>query len=179
MTVMKFVFSAMVLALLSGCMATSNVVVDETFDFTSLSTFKVKNKMDKSIELPTTLLYADLITERLIEKGLTPEVATPDVEIVYAIYFGEEKDPSTLSIGLGTGNVSRSGSISIGTIFSVPVGNDVIAPLILNISVLKDGKEVWFNADRININKNDLSNYPNQQKALVEKVLAPLALKKS
>lgn len=159
----------------AGCTTTSNLIVDDQIDFQSLKTFSVK-PVNAPVELPSQTLFLDLIAQSMVEKGLRPVSDGGDIVVRYSLYFGEEQDPSTLSIGLGTGSASRSGSISIGSIFSVPVGNDLIAPLILNVSMTKEGKEIWFNADRVNINKNDPANYPEQQKDLVEKVLAPFPL---
>ena len=164
-------------SLLTSCASNApSISVDETQDFQSIDSFHVKpplNSVNPTLENG----IAETIAKVMTAKGLT-EVSQDEADVLIGFFpFVESKDDGTrLNIGLGSGTFGRSGGISIGSVFSIPVGEQFTEYQNLQIDVTKENTFVYSASGSTEIKANDaitvqralnelvkslLDNYPN------------------
>ena len=123
---------------------------------------------------------ASTITTVLQGKGLT--VASEDEADIRVGFFPSnrvEEGGSSVSIGLGTGVFGRSGGISLGSIFSVPVGEQVTEYQNLQIEVVQDGEFIYSAAGSAELEANDSISVQQALSELVVTLLQPFPANRS
>ena len=136
----------------------------------------VTSKSDNS---PVTA--ADLAAHHLILAGLTaldpsiPVLSEEDADIAvgYVPSTSTKEDGTTLNLGLGTGSYGRSGGISLGSIFSIPVGEQTSLHQRLQIDMVKDGKFIYSAAGSTELDGKDSISIQNSLNELVSELLNP------
>ncbi len=83
-----------------------------------------------------------------------------------------KEDGTTLNVGLGTGSYSRSGSISLGSIFSIPIGDQVSLHQTLQIDITKDSQIIYSASGSVEIDSKDTISIQQKLDELVESLLA-------
>lgn len=161
-------------ALLVGCASNKpQIKMLEETNFAALKTFYVQpplNSFNPTLEQH----MASTITTVLQGKGLT--VASEDEADIRVGFFPSnrvEEGGSSVSIGLGTGVFGRSGGISLGSIFSVPVGEQVTEYQNLQIEVVQDGEFIYSAAGRAELESSDSITVQQALTELVEALLEP------
>ena len=161
-------------ALLVGCASNKpQIKMREETNFATLKTFYVQpplNSFNPTLEQH----MASTITTVLQGKGLT--VASEDEADIRVGFFPSnrvEEGGSSVSIGLGTGVFGRSGGISLGSIFSVPVGEQVTEYQNLQIEVVQDGEFIYSAAGRAELESSDSITVQQALTELVETLLQP------
>tara|TARA_B100002049_G_scaffold217826_1_gene184589 strand:+ start:77 stop:658 length:582 start_codon:yes stop_codon:yes gene_type:complete len=161
-------------ALLVGCASNKpQIKMLEETNFAALKTFYVQpplNSFNPTLEQH----MASTITTVLQGKGLT--VASEDEADIRVGFFPSnrvEEGGSSVSIGLGTGVFGRSGGISLGSIFSVPVGEQVTEYQNLQIEVVQDGEFIYSAAGRAELESSDSITVQQALTELVETLLQP------
>lgn len=161
-------------ALLVGCASNKpQIKMLEETNFAALKTFYVQpplNSFNPTLEQH----MASTITTVLQGKGLT--VASEDEADIRVGFFPSnrvEEGGSSVSIGLGTGVFGRSGGISLGSIFSVPVGEQVTEYQNLQIEVVQDGEFIYSAAGSAELEANDSITVQQALTELVETLLQP------
>lgn len=131
------------LLLLYGCATRPEIKMRDNQDFSAIHTFYVQpplNSLNQSIE--SHILAA--ITTGLQQKGLNPaSQEDADIKISFFPSTENKEGGSSLSIGLGTGSYGRSGGISIGGIFSIPVGEQVTEYQNLQIDMMQNSSVIY------------------------------------
>ena len=161
-------------ALLVGCASNKpQIKMLEETNFAALKTFYVQpplNSFNPTLEQH----MASTITTVLQGKGLT--VASEDEADIRVGFFPSnrvEEGGSSVSIGLGTGVFGRSGGISLGSIFSVPVGEQVTEYQNLQIEVIQDGEFIYSAAGSAELEASDSITVQQALTELVETLLQP------
>ena len=167
-------------ALLVGCASNKpQIKMLEETNFAALKTFYVQpplNSFNPTLEQH----MASTITTVLQGKGLT--VASEDEADIRVGFFPSnrvEEGGSSVSIGLGTGVVGRSGGISLGSIFSVPVGEQVTEYQNLQIEVVQDGEFIYSAAGSAELEANDSISVQQALSELVVTLLQPFPANRS
>lgn len=148
------------------------VNIDKTQNFADLKTFYIQPPLNP---INTTLAnhLSSSITERLIEKGLTPtSEQSADIAVGYLPSTATKEDGTTLNLGLGTGTFGRSGGISLGSIFSIPVGEQTSLHQGLQIDMVKDGTFIYSASGTVELEAKDSISIQNRLDELVIKLLA-------
>lgn len=163
-----FLFCAVLVA---GCSSKPQVSVDDSQNFADIKTFYIQAPLNPINETLANHL-SSTITQRLITKGLTPTAEDEaDVSVGYLPSTTTKEDGTTLNLGLGTGTFGRSGGISLGSIFSIPVGEQTSLQQGLQIDIVKDGRFIYSASGSVELeSKNSISI----QKKLDELVTALL-----
>jgi len=167
-------------ALLVGCASNKpQIKMLEETNFAALKTFYVQpplNSFNPTLEQH----MASTITTVLQGKGLT--VASEDEADIRVGFFPSnrvEEGGSSVSIGLGTGVFGRSGGISLGSIFSVPVGEQVTEYQNLQIEVVQDGEFIYSAAGSAELEANDSISVQQALSELVVTLLQPFPANRS
>ncbi|MHC6646241.1 DUF4136 domain-containing protein [Alteromonas sp. HB246098] len=159
------------LALVVGCASKPQVSVDDTQNFADIKTFYIQAPLNPINETLANHLYST-ITERLITKGLTPTTENEaDVSVGYLPSTTTKEDGTTLNLGLGTGTFGRSGGISLGSIFSIPVGEQTSFQQGLQIDIVKDGKFIYSASGSVELESKDSISIQNKLDELVTSLL--------
>ncbi|MDY6977967.1 MAG: DUF4136 domain-containing protein [Pseudomonadota bacterium] len=163
--------SLLSLALVVGCASKPQVSVDDTQNFADIKTFYIQAPLNPINETLANHL-SSTITERLITKGLTPTTENDaDVSVGYLPSTTTKEDGTTLSLGLGTGTFGRSGGISLGSIFSIPVGEQTSFQQSLQIDIVKDGNFIYSASGSIELESKDSISIQNKLDELVTSLL--------
>ena len=163
--------SLLSLALVVGCASKPQVSVDDTQNFADIKTFYIQAPL---IPINETLAnhLSSTITERLITKGLTPSTENDaDVSVGYLPSTATKEDGTTLNLGLGTGAFGRSGGISLGSIFSIPVGEQTSFQQGLQIDIVKDEKFIYSASGSVELESKDSISIQNKLDELVTSLL--------
>ncbi|CAB9494864.1 DUF4136 domain-containing protein [Alteromonas macleodii] len=159
------------LALVVGCASKPQVSVDDTQNFADIKTFYIQAPLNPINETLANHL-SSTITERLITKGLTPTTENEaDVSVGYLPSTTTKEDGTTLNLGLGTGTFGRSGGISLGSIFSIPVGEQTSFQQGLQIDIVKDGKFIYSASGSVELESKDSISIQNKLDELVTSLL--------
>lgn len=157
--------------LVAGCSSKPQVSVDDTQNFADIKTFYVQSPLNPINETLANHL-SSTITERLIAKGLTPSVEdNADVSVGYLPSTTTKEDGTTLNLGLGTGSFGRSGGISLGSIFSIPVGEQTSLQQGLQIDIVKDGKFIYSASGIVELESKDSISIQKKLDELVTTLL--------
>lgn len=163
--------SLLSLALVVGCASKPQVSVDDTQNFADIKTFYIQAPLNPINETLANHL-SSTITERLITKGLTPTTENnADVSVGYLPSTTTKEDGTTLNLGLGTGTFGRSGGISLGSIFSIPVGEQTSFQQGLQIDIVKDGKFIYSTSGSVELESKDSISIQNKLDELVTSLL--------
>ena len=163
--------SLLSLALVVGCASKPQVSVDDTQNFADIKTFYIQAPLNPVNETLANHL-SSTITERLITKGLTPTTENDaDVSVGYLPSTTTKEDGTTLNLGLGTGTFGRSGGISLGSIFSIPVGEQTSFQQGLQIDIVKDGKFIYSASGSVELESKDSISIQNKLDELVTSLL--------
>jgi hypothetical protein len=158
--------------LLTGCASNApSVNVDETQDFNSINSFYVKSPLN-SVNPTLENSIAQTITDVLTAKGLT-EASQNEADVLVGFFpFTESKDNGTrLNIGLGSGTFGRSGGISIGSVFSIPVGEQFTEYQNLQIDITRESTFVYSASGSTEIKANDAITVQRALNELVQSLL--------
>ena len=158
--------------LLSGCASNGpSISVDETQDFQSINSFYVQPPLN-SVNPTLENSIAETIAKVMTAKGLT-EASQDEADVFIGFFpFVESKDEGTrLNIGLGSGTFGRSGGISIGSVFSIPVGEQFTEYQNLQIDITKKNTFVYSASGSTEIKANDAITVQRALKQLVESLL--------
>ncbi|MCW8107739.1 DUF4136 domain-containing protein [Alteromonas ponticola] len=130
--------------LMVGCASNKpqiNMVEEETF--ATIETFYVEPPLNWG-NVPVENHIMSTITAVMQNKGLTPvRKESADIEISFFPSTALKESGNSMSIGLGTGVFGRSSGISLGSIFSVPVGDQVTQYQNLQIDIIKGGEFIY------------------------------------
>ena len=163
--------SLLSLALVVGCASKPQVSVDDSQNFSDIKTFYIQAPLNPINETLANHLSSS-ITERLITKGLTPASENDaDVSVGYLPSTTTKEDGTTLNLGLGTGTFGRSGGISLGSIFSIPVGEQTSFQQGLQIDIVKDGKFIYSASGSVELESKDSISIQNKLDELVTSLL--------
>lgn len=168
--VLVFLFCAW----LAGCASNKPQIKmrDET-NFAALKTFYVQpplNAFNSTLEQH----MASTITTVLQGKGLNvANESEADIKVGFFPSSRVEEGGSSVSIGLGTGVFGRSGGISLGSIFSVPVGEQVTEYQNLQIEVVQDGEFIYSAAGSAELEASDSITVQQALTELIETLLEP------
>lgn len=160
--------------LLAGCASNKpQIEVNEEQNFAAIQTFHVQgplNTVNPTIENH----LASSITSILIKKGLTPaDKKVADMEVGFFPATARKENGKSVSFGLGTGVFGRHSGISLGSIFSVPVGDQVSQYQTLQIDMVKDGTFVYSAVGSAELDANDSITIQRELTNLVNELLAP------
>jgi len=145
--------------------------MDETQNFSDIKTFYIQPPLNP-INATLANHLSSAITQRLIEKGLTPSSEEDaDIAVGYLPSTTTKEDGTTLNLGLGTGSYGRSGGISLGSIFSIPVGEQTTLQQGLQIDMVKDGTFVYSASGAVELESKDSISIQNKLDELVIKLL--------
>ncbi|MFZ8198340.1 DUF4136 domain-containing protein [Alteromonas portus] len=145
--------------------------VDESQNFADIKTFYIQSPLNPINETLANHL-SSTITEQLVTKGLTPsEEENADVSVGYLPSTTAKEDGTTLNLGLGTGSFGRSGGISLGSIFSIPVGEQTSLQQGLQIDMVKDGKFIYSASGSVELESKDSISIQKKLDELVIKLL--------
>ena len=79
---------------------------------------------------------------------------------------------------MGTGSFGRSGGISLGSIFSIPVGEQTTLQQGLQIDMVKDGKFIYSASGVVELESKDSISIQNKLDELVIRLLEQYPPKK-
>ena len=168
--VLVFLFCAW----LAGCASNKpQIKMREETNFATLKTFYVQPPLN-SVNPTLEQHMASTITTVLQGKGLTAaSEEDADIKVGFFPSSRVEEGGSSVSIGLGTGVFGRSGGISLGSIFSVPVGEQVTEYQNLQIEVVQDGEFIYSAAGSAELEASDSITVQQALTTLVETLLEP------
>ena len=147
------------------------VNVDEQQNFADIETFFVKPPLNAVNQVLQNHLE-NKITQHLVLKGLTPATEDDaDISVGYLPSTATKDDGTTLNLGLGTGSYGRSGGISLGSIFSIPVGEQVSFYQGLEIDIVKEGKFIYSASGSVELESKDSISVQAKLDELVEQLL--------
>lgn len=158
---------------LSACASNKpQINVDEEQNFTQINTFYVQAPATQINDTLKAHLETT-ISEVLRAKGLTSEPEeNADVIVGYLPSTSSKEDGTTLSLGLGTGSYGRSGGISLGSIFNIPVGEQVSLHQTLQIDVVRNGQFIYSASGSVELEKKDSISVQQKLDELVNTLLA-------
>ncbi|WP_421131744.1 DUF4136 domain-containing protein [Alteromonas sp. A079] len=140
-------------------------------NFAEIKTFYIQPPLNSTNATLDSHLSA-AISKQLIDKGLTPSSEdNADVTVGYLPTTATKEDGTTLNVGLGTGRFGRSGGISLGSVFSIPVGEQTSLHQGLQIDVVKDGTFIYSASGAVELEANDSISMQNKLDELVIKLL--------
>ena len=170
---------AMCVLVLSACSSNKpQVSVDETQNFADIKTFHIPAPV-KPINATLANHLSSTITQHLIAKGLAPASEdNADITVVYLPSNSTKEDGTTLNLGLGTGSFGRSGGISLGSIFSIPVGEQTTLQQGLQIDMVKDGKFIYSASGVVELESKDSISIQNKLDELAIRLLEQYPPKK-
>lgn len=169
----RFILVALIAALtLAGCASNKPQIKKvENFNFASVNTFFVKpplNSVNPTIENH----LAASITDILTRKGLTPvSKEEADVEVGFFPSTALKENGKSVSIGLGTGVFGRSSGISLGSIFNIPVGEQVTQYQNLQIDIVENGNFIYSAAGSAELETHDSITIQTALTELVNELL--------
>ena len=171
-TVLQCLFVVTTIFML-GCAAKPEINMRDELDFSAIHTFYIQpplNPLNQTMENH----IASVITSVLQQKGLQPaSQEDADMEISFFPNIENKDEGTTLSIGLGTGTYGRSGGISIGGIFSIPVGEQVSQYQNLQIDMKQKGTVIYSAVGSAKLEAADRITAQEALTTLVSELLAP------
>lgn len=170
----RYGIALVLIGLLAGCASNKpQIKMREETNFAELKTFYVQpplNSLNPTLERH----MASTITAVLQGKGLTAASdADADIKVGFFPSTQLKEDGTSLNIGLGTGVFGRSGGISLGSVFSVPVGDQVTEYQNLQIEVVEDGEFIYSAAGSVELEASDSITVQQALTELVQSLLAP------
>lgn len=164
-------FLSLCFTIAAGCSSHPKVNVDNGQNFSDIKTFYIKAPLN-STNAVLAQHVSSTITKNLISKGLTPSTDNnADVSVGYLPSTSTKEDGATLNLGLGTGSFGRSRGISIGSIFSIPVGEQTTLQQSLQIDIVKDGNFIYSASGSIDLKAKDSISVQNALDELIGTLL--------
>ena len=159
--------------LLTACASNKpQINVDENQNFAQISTFYVQapaTQINDTLKAHLETTIGDVLRA----KGLVSETEeNADVIVGYLPSTSSKEDGTTLSLGLGTGSYGRSGGISLGSIFNIPVGEQVSLHQTLQIDVVRNGQFIYSASGSVELEKKDSISVQQKLDELVNTLLA-------
>jgi hypothetical protein len=157
---------------LAGCASKGpQINIDESQNFAEINTFFVRpplNSLNPEIESQLT----SAISRALIAKGLKPSPEEgADVLVGFLPSTASDENDTRLNLGLGTGVFGRSGGISLGSIFSVPIGERVTQYQNLQIDVVRGDTFIYSALGSVEVESTDSVTIQNKLGELVANLL--------
>lgn len=152
----SILLALLALDFLAGC-ANKNpqINIDESQNFAAINTFFVRpplNSLNPEIENQLT----SAISRALITKGLSVSTQeNADVLVGFLPSTASKENDTRLNLGLGTGVFGRSSGITLGSIFSVPIGERVTQYQNLQIDVVKDDRFIYSAVGSVEVESTD------------------------
>ncbi|GGF69654.1 DUF4136 domain-containing protein [Alteromonas lipolytica] len=173
-----FLLAFFIALALNGCASHSpQVKFAEGVNFTAINTFYVEpplNSLNETIE--SHLITA--ITSIMQRKGLRPETKDKaDIKVAFLPSTAHKEGGSSLNIGVGTGLLGRVGGISLGSIFKVPVGEQVSQYQNLHIDIIQNGSFIYSAAGSAELKAADRITAQEALTKLVNELLEPYPAK--
>ncbi|MBU2979615.1 DUF4136 domain-containing protein [Alteromonas sp. C1M14] len=164
--------SLLTLFIISGCASRNpQVAIDQNQDFSQLHTFYVRpplNSVNPQIE--SQLITA--ITGILEQKGYSSvSQDSADMQVGFQPSTSSQENGTRLNLGLGTGLFGRSGGISLGSIFSIPVGEQVTDYQALQIDVVTGNTFIYSAAGSAKLSSRDAITVQNKLNELIDQLL--------
>jgi hypothetical protein len=173
-TKIKWLLFAIVLFVVAGCASNKpQISINDEQNFDAINSFYVKPPENTTSATITNYMVSSIST-LLMQKGLTPvDSADADVTVLFYPSTALKEDGKSISFGLGTGAFGRSGGISLGSIFNVPVGEQVSQYQSLQIDIVKDGSFVYSAVGSTEIDAKDSITIQKKLSSLVSSLLEP------
>lgn len=169
------------LGVLSGCASNKpQISINQEQNFAAINTFFVKPPLNSvNATLENHLISA--ISRVMISKGLQPASSeeAADIQVVFLPSTASKKDGKSVSLGVGTGWFGRATGISLGSVFSVPVGEQVSQYQNLQIDAIRNGTYIYSAAGSAELEARDNISIQQALTSLVGELLAPYPTKKS
>jgi len=170
----RFKAAVVMLLALALCACASNnkeISVDKNHNFSEIKTFYIQLPVNPINEaLQNHLNYK--IAQNLTAKGLElSKESDADIVVGYLPTTLTKDDGTTLNLGLGTGSYGRSGGISLGGIFSIPVGEQVSFYQVLDINIMRDGHFIYSASGSIELESKDTISVQAKLDELVDRLL--------
>ncbi|MEG3766496.1 DUF4136 domain-containing protein [Alteromonas sp. 14N.309.X.WAT.G.H12] len=161
------------LFIISGCAShNTQIEIDPKQDFAQLHTFYVHpplNSINPQIENQLIIAIADILQQ----KGYVlaaQDIA--DMQVGFQPSTSSKENSTRLNLGLGTGVFGRSGGISLGSIFSIPVGEQVTDYQALQIDVVTGNTFIYSAAGSAKLSSRDAITVQNSLNELIRQLLA-------
>lgn len=166
------------LFVISGCASNKpEINISEEQNFADIDTFYVQPPVNVSNETIANHMQTS-IGNILTSKGLrSTNQDEADVTVMFYPSTAKKEDGKSISFGLGTGTFGRSGGISLGSVFSVPVGEQVSQYQNLQIDVIKDGQFIYSAVGSTELDAKDSITIQKNLTELVTSLLAPYPAK--
>lgn len=167
-----FVMATICCIALAGCASNKpEINMSETQNFAALDTFYIApplNAINPMIENH----IANAITHTLTSKGLLSS-SEQDADIIVSFFPSTalEENGTRLNLGLGTGIFGRSGGLSLGSIFSVPVGEQVTQYQHLQIDMVHNSEFIYSAAGSAELESKDSISVQQKLNQLVDALL--------
>ncbi|NMH59513.1 DUF4136 domain-containing protein [Alteromonas ponticola] len=164
--------------LLIGCASNKPEVnmVDEE-NFKSINTFFVQPPLNP-VNVPVENHVVSSISSILLSKGLSPASKdNADIEVTFFPSSAIKDNGKSMSIGLGTGVFGRSSAISLGSIFNIPVGEQVTQYQNLQIDIIQNGEFIYSAAGSTELEAKDSITIQKELTNLVHELLRPYPAK--
>ena len=158
---------------LAGCASNKpEINISESQDFAALNTFYVTPPLNAINEVIENQV-ANAITRTLQSKGLTPS-SEEDADIIVGFFpsTASKENGTRVNLGLGTGIFGRSGGLSLGSIFSLPVGEQVTQYQNLQIDMVHNNEFIYSAAGSAELESKDSISVQQKLEQLVEVLLA-------
>jgi hypothetical protein len=177
-TTFKWLIFVTVLLVVTGCASNKpQISISEEQNFDAINTFYIQSPENATSATITNYMVSTINT-LLMQKGLTPvESGEADVTVLFYPSTALKEDGKSISFGLGTGAFGRSGGISLGSIFSVPVGEQVSQYQNLQVDIVKEGEFIYSAVGSTEIDEKDSITIQKKLTSLVTSLLEPYPAK--
>ena len=169
------------LVVLAGCASNKpQISINQDQNFAAINTVYVKppqNSVNSTLE--NYLISA--ISRVMISKGLQPASSeqAADIQMVFLPSTASKRDGKSVSLGVGTGWFGRATGISLGSVFSVPVGEQVSQYQNLQIDAIRNGTYVYSAAGSAELEAADNISIQQALNSLVGELLASYPAKRT
>lgn len=172
-TARLLVVTLMCLGLVAGCSSNKpDVSVNEQTNFAGIDSFYVQPPLNSvNANLENHIVTA--ITSVLQSKGITPaNKDSADVKVGFFPATNRDSSGKSVSFGLGTSVFGSATGLSLGSIFSVPLGEQSTQYQTLQIDVVQNGEFVYSASGRTELEAQDSIAVQRELTELVRKLLA-------
>ncbi|QPG05536.1 DUF4136 domain-containing protein [Salinimonas marina] len=159
--------------LLAGCSSNKpDVSVNEQTNFAGIDSFYVQPPLNSvNANLENHIVTA--ITSVLQSKGIVPaDKNSADVRVGFFPATNRDSSGKSVSFGLGTSVFGSATGLSLGSIFSVPLGEQSTQYQTLQIDVVQNGEFVYSASGRTQLEAQDSIAVQRELTELVRKLLA-------
>ncbi|MBU3022035.1 DUF4136 domain-containing protein [Aestuariibacter sp. A3R04] len=174
----KFLLLIALLIAIAGCASNKpEISISKEQNFAAIDTFYIQPPVNVSNKTIANHMMATINTI-LTHKGLrAASQGEADVTVVFYPSTAKKEEGKSISFGLGTGTFGRSGGISLGSVFSVPVGEQESQYQNLQIDVVKGGQFIYSAVGSTELDAKDSIAIQQNLTELVTALLAPYPAK--